>query len=603
MPTEEDAMGVGHSTWRRRLSVVTALSLFLLLAGPRPVGAEEGRYYDGAIAYSNVINCPSIIWGSPYTEFGIGAYTGYWADPDDGVPQVGTHYTYLHLVVVGLGNPCPGGTYIWPQFDLPAGVSWYKDAPIACYRDGGTVPYCPQWSNLKEGQGDNGSDWYLYNANDAGQTWAAVQGHTWEFLLPIWAPTNPVTAGKATVYLKTADGNSNPTLTPRALLYFFGAASPPTVMYDTPSTTLARFLPGSSTPTKFGLLSEASVLTHGRVGWLFFDIGTAPGAYDPDRIYVPPQTSSAYTSYTLWDDWDEPGIAPLVPGQRYYWRAGFDPDAKGGAGIVHGAEQSFVVPTSTTCRGQPITVSLALGGAPTGGHDVVLGTPAADRIDGGTGNDIVCAGGGNDVLDGGLGNDVLDGGDGNDTLIALDGDDTAAGGNGVDTLSYAQNAAGVRIDLGVTTPQVTGSAGTDTISSIENLVGGTGSDTLIGSSAANTLTGAAGNDTLSGGAGVDTVNYAGTGSAVTVDLTVSAPQSTGAGLDRISGVENVVGGTGADRLGGNGLANRLTGGTGADKLFGAGAADRLVGGNGRDRCDGGPGRDTASACEVKISIP
>jgi Ca2+-binding RTX toxin-like protein len=479
----------------------------LLLGSPGDARAAlPAQYYDGAIKYSTVINCPSMIMGSPYTEFGVGAYTGYYAHPDNNYPQAGKDAVYMHLVVAGLGNPCGGGTYFWPSFALPQGVSWFTGAEIKCFYDGNplSAASCPQWNALKIGQGPNGSDWYQMVPTNTGQTWGVAQGHTFEFLLPIHAPNGPVTSQRLNVYLQTADGNSSPTLNPSALVYFFGPTSPPSVMYDTPSTTPAEFLPGGTTPTKFGLLSQAQVMTHGHLGHLFLDLGSSAGSYDLIRTYAPDPTTASNSSYTLWTDWDEPGLAPLLPGKRYYWRAGFDPGAKGGNDLVFGAQQSFVVPTSATCQGEPVTVSLALGELPTAGNDVILGTPGADQINGGDGDDTICGGGGADILDGGPGDDSVDGGAGNDTLVASSGDDTIKGGAGSDTVSYAGADGPVTVDLRLATPQGTG-LGFDRISGVEHAIGGPGRDTLTGDRVGNKLSGGPGNDKLIGGAGADTL--------------------------------------------------------------------------------------------------
>lgn len=56
-------------------------------------------------------------------------------------------------------------------------------------------------------------------------------------------------------------------------------------------------------------------------------------------------------------------------------------------------------------------------------------------------------------------------------------------------------------------------------------------------------------------------------------------------------IENAVGGSGDDRISGNGAANVLKGGAGADRLFGRGGDDLLDGGPGADRMAGGPGDD------------
>jgi Ca2+-binding RTX toxin-like protein len=599
-------MGNPRSAWRR-VGAVSILAVALLLLAPVDGARASGsaKYYDGVIRYSTVVNCPSMIFGTPYTEYGVGAYTGYYANPDAGEPRVASQYTYLHVVVSGLGNPCSGGTYFWPQLALPAGVTWYKNQPIECRYNGNPLPpaECPQWSNLQEGHGLNGSDRYMLNTANAGQTWGVAQGRTFEFIFPIWAPSNAVSGSNATVYLQTADGNSSPTLNLTAPLYFFGAGAQPGVLYDTPSTRTTELYPGTGAPTKYGILSQASVLTHRQSGWLFMDVGTSPGNYEYGRGYAPQQTTSAHDNYTVFTDWEESNVPPLVPGRRYYWRAGFDPGAQGGSDLVFGAQQSFVAPTGTTCRGKRVTVNLSLGELPTEQADVVLGTNGADRVHGAGGDDTICGGGGADILDGGPGADLVDGGKGNDTLVAIAGNDTVIGGAGTDVVSYAGNEQRVRVSLASTTAQDTVGAGTDTITGVENLVGGDGNDTLIGSAGDNTITGGPGDDTIKGGAGVDTVNFGGATSRITVNLALTTVQVTGQGSDRITGVENAVGGKKADHITGNAGANRLTGGAGDDKLFGGAGPDHLVGGRGRDRCDGGPGTDTAASCEIVVSVP
>src|SRR4051794_20089326 len=66
---------------------------------------------------------------------------------------------------------------------------------------------------------------------------------------------------------------------------------------------------------------------------------------------------------------------------------------------------------------------------------------------------------------------------------------------------------------------------------IENGVGGSGSDTIFGNSANNVLRGGSGNDTLDGGAGIDTAVFSGLRSAYSIVLngqivTVSGPDGT-----------------------------------------------------------------------------
>jgi Ca2+-binding RTX toxin-like protein len=143
--------------------------------------------------------------------------------------------------------------------------------------------------------------------------------------------------------------------------------------------------------------------------------------------------------------------------------------------------------------------------------------------------------------------------------------------------------------------QNTLNAGTDTLTSIENLLGSDFNDTLTGDAGANklegglgndTLNGGLGNDTLDGGTGTDTASYAGATAGVTVTLASSAAQNTvNAGLDTLIDIENLTG---------SGFNDALTGNTGANLLQGWLGNDTLNGGLGNDTLDGGTGTDTAS---------
>jgi Ca2+-binding RTX toxin-like protein len=189
-----------------------------------------------------------------------------------------------------------------------------------------------------------------------------------------------------------------------------------------------------------------------------------------------------------------------------------------------------------------------------GGNDTLTGGNGNDNLFGQSGNDILNGGSGNDNLAGGSGNDIINGGSGNDTIVVdIDDDpnendvisggadidtlsiiDTGAGGEtltvayngtritqiegsgsiaadveavnadlgaGADTLSYAGSTASVTVNLG------TGAAsGFGSITSIENVTGGSGADNLTGDAIGNSLNGGAGNDTVNGGDGVDTLN-------------------------------------------------------------------------------------------------
>lgn len=146
---------------------------------------------------------------------------------------------------------------------------------------------------------------------------------------------------------------------------------------------------------------------------------------------------------------------------------------------------------------------------PTSGDDRRDGRDGNDNLSGGAGDDTLNGRGGNDTLDGGDGNDYLYGGDGDDTVSGGGGDDTIVGGDGAgddyydggagfDVLVYTSTSQGISVNL------LTGSAtgteiDTDTIVSVEGVIGGDGHDVLTGDAADNVLIGGVGFDVLTGG--------------------------------------------------------------------------------------------------------
>jgi Ca2+-binding RTX toxin-like protein len=105
----------------------------------------------------------------------------------------------------------------------------------------------------------------------------------------------------------------------------------------------------------------------------------------------------------------------------------------------------------------------------------------------------------------------------------------------------------------------------------------TGTANLTGNSLNNLLQAGAGNNILDGSSGSDTVSYAYANSAITVNLAVTAVQSTGgSGSDKLISIENLIGSNVDDVLIGN---------AGANILRGAGGVDTLTGGNGKDKFD------------------
>src|SRR6266581_4014316 len=224
----------------------------------------------------------------------------------------------------------------------------------------------------------------------------------------------------------------------------------------------------------------------------------------------------------------------------------------------------------------------------------LLGSAFDDTLTGNNGANMLSGGAGNDTLDGGAGNDVLNGDAGNDLLIGGAGNDVLNGGLGVDTASYATATAAVTVNLGLTTAQITGGAGTDTLTTVENLIGSNFNDTLTGDGNANVLEGGAGDDVMDGGAGVDIASYASAVLSVTVNLGLAGPQNTGGyGLDTLISIEN---------LNGSEHDDILTGNAGNNFIFAGGGNDLLDGGLGNDTLNGGAGIDTASYASASGAI-
>jgi Ca2+-binding RTX toxin-like protein len=109
----------------------------------------------------------------------------------------------------------------------------------------------------------------------------------------------------------------------------------------------------------------------------------------------------------------------------------------------------------------------------------------------------------------------------------------------------------------------------------DTLLGGNGSESVKGDTGNDLLDGGRGNDVLDGGDAIDTAVFSGAAGA-TVNLTLGGPQNTRYGMDTLLAIENLIGGSGADRFIGSGASNMLTGGLGNDKLTGGSGADTFV---------------------------
>ncbi|NOT13936.1 MAG: heme peroxidase [Methylococcaceae bacterium] len=263
------------------------------------------------------------------------------------------------------------------------------------------------------------------------------------------------------------------------------------------------------------------------------------------------------------------------------------------------------------------------------GNDELTGNLNANTLNGGAGNDL---------LNGGAGIDILNGGAGNDRFIATilgDDNDSYSGGANIDTYDLSGTSAGAS----VTTVSATSlDIGTDTLATIENIIGSQGNDTITFNGGVNvidaqggndTIVGGAGNDVLSGGAGNDTFNYTfghgadavdggadtdslnitGTVGNDTLDVLYNGISLTNFEGGTVTGVELVT----ANLLGGNdtltyagttsgvnvnlaaGLASGFLSLLGIENAIGGSGADTLTGSTGAlilNTINGGAGDDT-----------
>ncbi len=244
----------------------------------------------------------------------------------------------------------------------------------------------------------------------------------------------------------------------------------------------------------------------------------------------------------------------------------------GGAHSVGGGD---TLSYSSDTAGVQVTLALAaFGAASTGGHALGDTNKNFENLRGGSGNDTLIGNSGNNVIEGGAGADIMHGGD------------------GVDTLSYEHQVAGANIYLGEV-GEITlagGSAGADTGTGFENLIGSNSFDefksdhktkaTLIdGRGGGDDIVGtdvAALSDKLIGGDGDDVIEGRAGNDLIFGD----------AGDDELLGGDNndtVEGGTGNDKIAGGAGNDILRGGDGNDTLIGGAGADNMDGGAGLDR--------------------
>jgi serralysin len=272
------------------------------------------------------------------------------------------------------------------------------------------------------------------------------------------------------------------------------------------------------------------------------------------------------------------------------------------------------------------------------------GSPAADVIDAGSGNDMLSGGLGNDVIHGGAGNDIIVGGPDaisriTDTTVTITGYGSvidgvgaqmellingqqvgktvefhdAADSTGYQTytftfhnpdsvtsldVSFINDLSNADGDRNLYIKDITVNGNELSIPDATNLSSpGTGNlygnqsihfdtsghqDLFSGSSTDNdTIDGGAGNDVISGGAGADII-HGGIG-----DDTITGGAGTATAVDQLFGDD----GNDIIKAGNTDNGALLDGGTGNDQLYGGLAANTMNGGDGNDYLSGGGGQD------------
>jgi Ca2+-binding RTX toxin-like protein len=191
-----------------------------------------------------------------------------------------------------------------------------------------------------------------------------------------------------------------------------------------------------------------------------------------------------------------------------------DDDVAGGGGgdsLIGGNDYDFV-DYSNFAGSNNLTITTGNNTADDGvageGDNV---SSSVEGVIGGNGNDDITGASGPNTLRGGPGTDTLNGAGGNDTL---QGDrccsffaDVFNGGDGNDTVTYRDHFSALTVDIdGVADDGQDGGAEGDNVrTNVENVIGGSGSDTITGNNASNTLSGQGGSDTLIGGGSGDTL--------------------------------------------------------------------------------------------------
>ncbi|MDO7834268.1 calcium-binding protein [Sphingobium sp. HBC34] len=193
--------------------------------------------------------------------------------------------------------------------------------------------------------------------------------------------------------------------------------------------------------------------------------------------------------------------------------------------------------------------------------NTLIGNDDANMLDGKGGADLLVGEGGDDayVVDGAGTRVIETAGEGYDSVrtsvdLNLSGQSIEA----VRMLGTARVLVGGNVDS-----RIVGNDGVNLI------LAGAGDDRVFGGAGDDRIEGGAGRDYLDGGAGVDSLSYEHAAAGVVVSLGIDGAQNTrGAGVDAVTGFENIRGSAFADRLTGDDHGNVISGLDGADVMIG-----------------------------------
>jgi Ca2+-binding RTX toxin-like protein len=182
-------------------------------------------------------------------------------------------------------------------------------------------------------------------------------------------------------------------------------------------------------------------------------------------------------------------------------------DADGPDGLNYGFAPSGVTVDLSEIPGGTLNTGSEGVDTISGTFNGLNGSPHADVLTGGSGDETIRGQAGDDVIDGGPGDDALFGVFGNDLVRGGPGNDSLFGSGsaaeaGIDTVAYDTAPAGVTVDFAV---GADGGAGSDGIAFFENVIGSPFADSITGDAGPNVLTGGGGEDQVFGLAGADTL--------------------------------------------------------------------------------------------------